>query len=130
LILAAAGQFCIALLNFSLVRIMKWKDDLARVSLLVREVFHIHVLFISVTLLIFAAFTFRFAGDLAAGREPVYRWLAVSIGSFWAIRTVLQVTYYSGSHWRGIASRTAVHIILLAVYSGFAIIYFAAGLLK
>src|SRR5437773_2671900 len=121
LLLAAAGQLCIAILNFALIRIMGWKDDLARVSLLVREVLQIHAWFISITLLIFTALTFRFYGEIAAGNEPVYRWLACSIGSFWAIRAVLQVTYYSSSHWRGIASRTAMHVILLVVYSGFAV---------
>jgi hypothetical protein len=130
LILAAVGQLCIAILNFSLIRIMGWKDDLARVSLLVREVFQIHVLFISLTLIIFAALTFRFAGDIAAGSEPVYRWIACAIGAFWAIRATLQLTHYSSSHWRGIASRTAVHIILLVVYSGFAAVYFAAAFMK
>lgn len=130
LILAAVGQLCIAMLNFALIRIMRWKDDLARVSLLVREVFQIHVWFISITLLIFSAFTFRFAGEMAAGSAPVYRWVACSIASFWAIRAILQITYYSSSHWRGIASRTAVHVILLIVYSGFAAVYFAAGLGK
>lgn len=128
LVLAAAGQCCIAILNFSLIRIMGWKEDLARVSLLVREVFQIHAWFISITLLIFAALTFRFGGEIAAGCEPVYRWMARSIGAFWAVRAVLQVTFYSRSHWRGIASRTAVHIILLAVYSGFAALYLFAGM--
>ena len=40
----------------------------------------------------------------------------------------LQVAYYSGSHWRGIPSRTAVHIILLVVYTGWAAVYLTAGL--
>ena len=33
-----------------LIRIMKWKPDLDRVPLLIREVFHIQVIFISITL--------------------------------------------------------------------------------
>jgi hypothetical protein len=129
LILAAAGQLCIAVLNLALVRVMGWKEDLARVSLLVREVFYIHSLFISLTLLIFAALTFRFAGEMAGSGLPVYRWLACSIGFFWTIRAVLQVTYYSSVHWRGIASRTIAHVVLLTVYSGFALAYFGAGLM-
>jgi len=130
LILAATGQFCVAVLNLSLVRIMGWKEDLARVSVLVREVFNIHVLFISITLAIFAALTFRFARDMSMGSEPIYRWVACSIGTFWAIRAVLQVTHYSSSHWRGIPSRTVVHIILLIVYPAFAAVYFAAAFMR
>jgi len=127
LMLAAVGQFCIAVLNLNLIRIMRWQADLARMSLLVREVFQIHAWFISITLCIFAAFTARFASEMAAQNQATCRWIACSIGLFWAIRAILQITWYSGSHWRGIASRTVVHIILLVVYGGFAAVYFIAG---
>jgi hypothetical protein len=130
LILAAAGQLCIAILNLALIRVMRWKDDLARLPILIRQVFQIHVWFISLTLLTFAALTLRFPGEIAAGIQPVYRWIACAIGLFWAIRSVLQVTYYSSSHWRGIPSRTAVHIILLVVYPGLAALYLTAGLMR
>ncbi|HEX4084857.1 MAG TPA: hypothetical protein VHY22_08105 [Chthoniobacteraceae bacterium] len=126
LLLAAFGQVCIAALNYSLIRIMGWREPLERLPLLVREVFQVHVWFISITLLIFAAFTVRFAGAMAA--EPC-RWMACAVGVFWAIRTVLQVVYYSGSHWHGLPGRTAVHITLLAVYGGFAAVYLTAGIL-
>ena len=128
LLAAAFGQLCIALLNLRLIRILGWKEELARVPLLMREVFHVHAWFISITLLIFAALTSRFAREIALGDQPVYRWLACCIGGFWAIRALIQVTYYSSSHWRGIGSRTAAHFILLIVYSGFAAVYLTAGL--
>jgi hypothetical protein len=43
---AAIAQFTVAILNLFLIRIMKWKPDLNRVPLLIREVFRIHVVFI------------------------------------------------------------------------------------
>jgi hypothetical protein len=55
------------------------------------------------------------------------RWLAMGIGAFWALRTVLQITFYSSSHWRGKAGRTAIHIILLGLYSGMAATYLLAA---
>jgi hypothetical protein len=124
--LAAVGQAAVALLNLNLVRLLRWQPDLARMTLLVRQVFQIHTFFISATLLIFAALTGRFAHELATGSDPIGRWLAGGIGLFWAIRAILQVAHYSPSHWRGIPSRTAVHLILLTVYSGWAVLYFAA----
>jgi len=130
LYLAAAGQLILTFLNLGLVRIMGWESDLERMPLLVRQVFRIHAWFISITLLIFSTLTFRFAFVIANGSEPVYRWLACGIGIFWAIRAVLQVTYYSSSHWRGIPSRTAVHIFLLVVYTGWAGVYLTAGFWK
>jgi len=126
LLLAAFGQACIAVINLALVPLMGWKADVQRMPLLVREVFHVHAWFITITLLIFATLTCRFVHEMAAGAAPVYRWLAGGIGGFWAIRTVLQVAYYSSSHWRGIPSRTVAHVVLLIVYGGFAAVYLAA----
>jgi hypothetical protein len=50
-------------------------------------------------------------------------------GIAWAARAVIQIAYYSGSHWRGIPVRTAQHIILLCVYAGFTAVYLAAGVM-
>jgi hypothetical protein len=59
---AAIAQFTVAILNLFLIRIMKWKPDLDRAPLLIREVFHIHVIFISITLSIFALLRTLFLG--------------------------------------------------------------------
>jgi len=121
--IAAALQLAIATLNLFLVPLLNWKENLARAPLLLREVFHVHAWFISAILAIFAAMTWRFAADLAAHSSPIAQWLAACIGLFWAIRAVLQVTYYSSSHWRGQPTRTMAHICLLLLYGGFAGLY-------
>jgi hypothetical protein len=122
--LAAAAQLGIALLNLALPRIMRWRDELNRLPLLIREVFHVHAWFISLTLTIFAVMTWRFASEMTT--HAVCRWLAAGIGLFWTLRTVVQVGYYSGSHWRGQPGRTAIHVLLLLIYGGFAFVYVAA----
>jgi hypothetical protein len=96
-------------------------------SLLVREVFRVHAWFISVTLAIFGVLTWRFAGDMATGTQAIGQWLCIGIAAFWAIRTVLQVTYYSSSHWRGQLGRTIAHIALLLCYGGMSLTYCWAG---
>jgi len=128
LLLAGVGQCILALLNLNIIRILDWKSEVERMPLLVREVFNIHTWFISITLTIFSVLTCRFAHEMASGNDPACRWLACAIGFFWAIRATLQVAYYSSSHWRGIPSRTAVHIFLLVVYSGWAAVYLTVGL--
>jgi hypothetical protein len=125
--IAAAMQIAVAVLNVFLVQLLKWREDLARMPLLLREVFQVHVWFISVTLAIFAAMTWRFASEIGRGINPVCQWLSASIGVFWAIRTVLQVTYYSSSHWRGQPGRMLAHVALLVVYGGFAGLYIWAA---
>jgi len=126
--LAAAAQLGIATLNLFLVPLLNWKEEVARMPLLLREVFQVHAWFISITLCIFAVMTWRFATEMASGTNPVCQWLAAGIGTFWAIRAVLQVTYYSSSHWRGQPGRTLAHILLLATYASFAAIYLRVAL--
>lgn len=125
---AAAGQLGIAVVNLFLVRLLDWRAEVERMPLLVREVFTVHAWFISMTLAIFGAITLRFAPDFAAASHEIFRWLAAGIGCFWALRTVLQMTYYSSSHWRGRTGSTVIHVVLLVTYGGFAAAYFAAAL--
>jgi hypothetical protein len=124
----AVLQIAIAVLNLFLVRILDWRADLERVPLLLKEVFQVHAWFISASLLIFGAVTWRFAAELAAHSNPLGRWLAAGIGSFWGLRTLLQITYYSSSHWRGRFDRTMIHAALLVAYGAFALTYFFAAI--
>src|SRR5437868_8410327 len=98
---AALAQLAVAILNLFLIRIMKWKSDLGRAPLLIREVFHIHVVFISITLSIFGVLTWRFAYEIANAASPLAIWLAVAIGLFWLVLSIMQWLHYSASHWHG-----------------------------
>lgn len=124
---AAIVQIAVAILNLFLVRIMKWEPDLQRMPLLIREVFHIHGYFISLTLMIFGVLTWRFADEMAAGTNPIDAWLAGGIGIFWVVRSVMQWSHYSPSHWRGDTGRTAIHFLLFFGYGALAIAYFMAA---
>jgi uncharacterized membrane protein YidH (DUF202 family) len=123
----ALAQFAIVILNLFLIRIMEWKPDLDRMPLLIREVFRIHVVFISITLLIFGALTWRFAPEIARTASPLAIWLAVAIGLFWFVRSIMQWLHYSASHWRGNTLRTAVHWALFLGYGAMATVYLAAA---
>jgi hypothetical protein len=126
--LAALAQLGVAVLNLFLVRIMKWRRDLNAMPLLIREVFQIHLHFISITLAIFGAVTWRFAAEIASAAHPICVWLAIGIGFFWAVRSLMQWTHYSAVHWRGDRLRTLIHWMLFLGYGAFAAVYFAAAL--
>jgi hypothetical protein len=121
----AVGQILVAAVNFNLIRLLKWESNLAETPLLMREVFHVHVWFISITLLIFSTFTWRFAGVMDV--DPACRWMAGGIGIFWAIRTLIQIFYYDRGHWRGKTKETFIHAVLLVAYGGLAIVYLATA---
>jgi hypothetical protein len=123
----AIAQVAIAVLNLFLVRLLGWRSEVMKMPLLLREVFYVHMWFISVTLVIFGVMTWRFAAEMSGGAAEIGRWLAGGIGLFWAARTVLQITYYSSSHWRGDPGRTTAHVLLLFVYGTFAATYLRAA---
>jgi hypothetical protein len=125
--LAALAQLGVAILNLFLVRIMKWERDLIGAPLLIREVFQIHIYFISITLAIFGTLTWRFAAEIATAAQPISVWLAIGIGAFWAVRSVMQWSHYSAVHWRGDKVRTAIHWMLFLGYGAFAVVYFTAA---
>ncbi len=122
---AAATQLAVAGANLFLVRILGWRESLRQLPLLVREVFHVHLWFISFTLAMFAILTWRFAEEMASGADPALRWLAGAMAGFWALRTLLQVVYYSPSHWWGQTARTLIHVACLVIYGGLASLYLA-----
>ena len=121
--LVGVMQLAIAGLNLFLIPLLKWRPELARMPLLLREVFQVHLWFISVTLAIFGTLTCRFAGQIAGAHDSLARWLAASIGLFWLLRTCLQIGFYSGEHWKGKAKETCTHVALLLVYGGFSAVY-------
>ena len=125
--LAALAQLGVVLLNLFLVRLMNWRPDLEAMSLLIREVFQIHIYFISITLAIFGVLTWRFAADIATAAHPLCVWLAMGIGIFWVIRSVMQWSHYSSVHWRGDRVRTLIHWMLFLGYGAFATVYFTAA---
>jgi hypothetical protein len=125
--LGALAQLGVAVLNLFLVKIMKWDRDLVSAPLLIREVFQIHIYFISITLAIFGALTWRFAPEFATGAQPICVWLAIVIGGFWAVRSAMQWTHYSAIHWRGDRLRTVIHWMLFLGYGALAAVYFTAA---
>jgi hypothetical protein len=121
--IVALVQLGISVLNLFLIRMMRWKDDMDQMPLLIREVFKVHSWFISLTVLIFSVMTWKFASEMVQGTNLACTWLACLIGAFWLFRTFLQIAYYSSSHWRDRLGRTLIHISCLIVYGGMAAVY-------
>lgn len=130
LCIAAAGQLFIAILGLNIARMLDWREPIARMPVLVREVFQVHTYFIALTCAIFGTLTWRFAADIALPAHEMIRWFAGSVGLFWGIRSVMQWTYYSSSHWRGLPMKTLAHWTLFLGYGAFAITYFLAAFRK
>jgi hypothetical protein len=111
--IAGFVQLAIALANFVLPRKLNYRENLARVAPMVRQIFIVHSGYIACSVVLFAAITFGFAPELAGGRG-LGRFLAASIAVFWACRVPLQVFYYDSElRRRNRASDVAITVALL-----------------
>ena len=126
--LAGLVQVAIAFANIFLPAKLRYRENLSRVSPIIRQIFVVHSIYIVGVVLLFAAVTFGFAGELASGRG-LGRFLAAAIAVFWLFRAPVQLLYYDSSlreeNRRGDVAFTAAALFLAATYGAAS---FAQGL--
>jgi hypothetical protein len=85
-----------------------WREEMARLSLLNRQIFQVHNIFIVLILALFSALLLTCSEALL---EPTRLSRAVLIGLtiFWALRMLMQWAFYSPDIWRGNRFHTAMH---------------------
>jgi UDP-N-acetylmuramyl pentapeptide phosphotransferase/UDP-N-acetylglucosamine-1-phosphate transferase len=71
----------LAALHFAIPKELGWKDDLAKLSAINRQIFQVHVSFIVLILILFGCLTIFFAPDLVAPRGSPKRCSAASHSS-------------------------------------------------
>jgi hypothetical protein len=113
LLAAAIVQVAIVLANFYLPGKLRYRENLARVAPIIRQVFFVHATYIVGIVLLFAVITFGFAGELASG-HGLGRFLAAAMCVFWLCRVPLQIFYYDGSLRRSNRLGDAAMICALA----------------
>ena len=117
--LAGFVQLAIASANFFLPGKLNYKENLSRVSPIIRQIFVVHSVYIVGVVLLFAVLTFGFANELASG-HGLGRFLAASIAIFWLFRAPVQLLYYDATlrklnRWGDIAFTSAA-LFLAATY--------------
>ncbi len=91
--LAGAGLLAIAAANFVAPRMLRYDDNLALVSPIVRQIFFVHCAYIVAVLSGQAALCFAFPEELA-GRSVLGRSLSAFLALFWLTRFLVQGWYY------------------------------------
>jgi len=117
--LAGLVQVAIASANLFLPAKLKYRENLAHVSPIIRQIFVVHSVYIVGVVLLFAAATLGFAGEIASG-HGLGRFLAAAIAVFWLLRAPVQLFYYDATlrkenRWGDVAF-TAAALFLAATY--------------
>ena len=117
--LAGFVQVAIASANLFIPKKLNYRENLARVAPIIRQVFVVHSVYIVGVVLLFAVLTFGFTAELASGRG-LGRFLAASMAIFWLFRTPVQLLYYDASLRRtnrlGDAAFTSAALFLTVTY--------------
>ena len=90
---AGAVQLAILAANFVLPGKLQCRENLARVSKMIRDVFVVHWVYIGLILSLFSALCFWFAPELA-GASRLGHFLSAAMALFWLPRIPIQLILY------------------------------------
>lgn len=90
---AGAVQLMILAANFILPEKLRCRENLARMSPILRDVFIVHWIYILAILGIFSTICFRFAPELA-GASRLGRFFSAAMALFWLPRIPIQLFVY------------------------------------
>ncbi|MBI4408833.1 MAG: hypothetical protein HY561_03935 [Gemmatimonadetes bacterium] len=122
LILAGVGQLGLALASLALPRILRWRDETARLRPLTRQVFWTYATYIWVTNICFGVLS-AFAPEWLLERTALARAVTGYITAYWGARLLVQFVFFhrsaapSGAFYRAAeAVLVSLFLFLTAVY--------------
>lgn len=102
-----------------------WREELPRLSLLNRQMFIVHCLFIALVLMMMAALVLAIPQTLLTP-SPLALAVAGGLASFWLLRLGAQLFVYDRRLWRGSLRRSLIHAWFVAMWSYFVAVFGAA----
>lgn len=116
--LSVAGilQVSLAFAHLGFGRRLGWKDDLARLSLVNRQIFQVHTFFIGLVLVLFGMLDLL-AGKLLLDGSVLARSVSGGLAVFWGARLWVQWFVFDHRLWRGKRFETTVHAIFTLLWT-------------
>lgn len=105
----------ISFMHLFLGKRFHWEEELARLSLLNRQIFRVHCFFIAFTVAMMGALALFFTDELLAP-TPLGRIITGGLTAFWAVRMLMQWFVYDAALWRGHRFNTAMHVLFSAFW--------------
>jgi hypothetical protein len=94
---------------------LRWREELARLSTINRQIFKVHTMFIVLLLALFAVLFTAYAEALLEP-GPLSRAVLTGLTVFWTLRLLTQWFVYSPEVWRGNRFNTVVHAVISMVW--------------
>ena len=106
---------CLVVVNVYVPHRFHWREEMAPLSLLNRQIFEAHAFFLVLTLALFAALLLT-CGDALLEPTRLSRAMLIGLTIFWSLRMVMQWGFYSPAIWRGHRFNTAMHYLFSVVW--------------
>ena len=115
--LKATGVLLIllALIHVVFPKHFHWREELARLSLLNRQVMVVHTFFIALAVFLMGLLCLTSSAGLSG--TPLGKRVALGLAVFWLARLLIQLFGYSSELWRGERFETAVHVVFSALWA-------------
>jgi hypothetical protein len=92
-----------------------WRQEMARLSLVNRQIVTAHAVFLALTLALTSALLLLW-GDALLEPTRLSRALLAGLTVFWTVRMVMQWAFYSPAIWRGHRFNTVMHAVFSALW--------------
>jgi hypothetical protein len=124
--LIGALLLVLALLHTGFGWYFDWRRELAVVSLINRQMMHVHTFFVAFTVGLMGLLCLTSAAELVG--TPLGRRVALGLGIFWLARLLIQFFGYSASLWRGKRFETTIHVLFSGLWTYLSAVFFLVGL--
>ena len=94
---------------------LRWREELPRLSLVNRQIFEVHTLFIVLVLALSSTLLLT-SSDALLEPSRLSRALLFGLTLFWGLRMLMQWFYYSPAVWRGNRFNTVAHCAFSTVW--------------
>ena len=99
----------LALIHIIFPSYFKWKQELASLSIMNRQMMHVHSFFIAFTVFLMGLLCLTTSEELI--NTQLGKRICLGLGIFWSVRLFVQFFIYSSKVWRGKTFETGIHIL-------------------
>jgi hypothetical protein len=99
----------LAIIHIIFPKYFHWKNELASLSLVNKQMMYVHTFFIALTVLLMGVLCLTSSVELI--ETNLGKKVCLGFGIFWATRLLIQFFGYSSKLWKGKTFETVVHIV-------------------
>lgn len=99
----------------------EWKKDLVGLTLINRQMMHVHTFFVAFTVFLMGVLCLSSARDIVT--TELGKRIALGFGIFWVVRLYIQFFGYSPQLWKGKKLETIAHVIFTLLWCYLTVVF-------